>query len=178
MSYCLSLSFIDVFPKWVLGVKYGNLEVKLGNTFEPIQVKNPPILTWNADPEKLYLLCMTDPDVPLRLYPIYREFHHWLVGNIPGAEISMGEILTDYVGAGPPKGTGLHRYILLIYEQPGKLAFDEKHLTIRTGKGREKFSIRDFAKKYKLGDPIAGNFYLAEWDDYVPNLYKQMNISV
>ncbi|ODM88163.1 Phosphatidylethanolamine-binding protein 1 [Orchesella cincta] len=61
--------------------------------------------------------------------------HHWLVG------------------------TGLHRYIFLIYEQPEKLTFDEKRLTNRSGDGRGKFSIRNFAKKYNLGQPIAGNFY-------------------
>ena len=37
------------------------------------------------------------------------------------------------------------------------------------------FKIRDFAKKYNLGEPIAGNFYQAEWDDYVPKLYEQLS---
>lgn len=72
-------------------------------------------------------------------------------------------------------GTGLHRYIFLIYEQPKKLTFDEKRLTNRSGDHRGKFSIRNLAKKYHLGEPIAGNFYQAEWDDYVPKLYKQLS---
>ena len=32
----------------------------------------------------------------------------------------------------------------------------------------------EFAQKYALGNPVSGNFYLAEWDDYVPTLYKQL----
>lgn len=39
---------------------------------------------------------------------------------------------------------------------------------------RGNFSIKKFGEKYKLGEPIAGNFYQAEFDDYVPILYKQL----
>ncbi|ODM88164.1 Phosphatidylethanolamine-binding protein 1 [Orchesella cincta] len=137
--------------------------------------QKPPTITWNADPKKFYLLCLTDPDAPSRKEPTYREFHHWLVGNIPGTEIAKGDTLTEYVGSGPPQGTGLHRYVFLIYEQPGKLTFDEKRISNRSEEGRGKFSIRNLAKKYKLGQPIAGNFYQAEWDDYVPEVHKQLS---
>lgn len=72
--------------------------------------------------------------------------------------------------------TGLHRYILLVYKQPdGKINFDEKRLTNRSGDNRGSFHIRDFAKKYKLGEPLAGNFFQAEYDDYVPKLYEQLS---
>lgn len=49
---------------------------------------------------------MTDPDAPSREDPKFREWHHWLVGNIPGSEIAKGETLSAYVGSGPPQGTG------------------------------------------------------------------------
>ncbi|ODM89618.1 Phosphatidylethanolamine-binding protein F40A3.3, partial [Orchesella cincta] len=168
---------LDVIPKAVLEVKYGNLEVKLGNILTPTEVKSPPNIIWNVDSKKLYLLCMIDPDGPSRKEPKFREFHHWLVGNIPGTEIAKGDTLTEYVGSGPPPGTGLHRYVILIYEQPGKLTFDEKRISNRSGDGRGGLSIRKFAKKYNLGYPIAGNFFQAEWDDYVPKLYEQLGVS-
>ena len=47
-----------------------------------------------------------DPDAPSRRDPKFREWHHWLVGNIPGDKINEGEVLSEYVGSGPPKGTG------------------------------------------------------------------------
>lgn len=97
-----------------------------------------------------------------------------MIGNIPGHDVSKGEVLSDYVGSGPPPGTGLHRYVFLIYKQNGKLNFDEPRLTNTSGEKRGGFSIAKFATKYNLGNPVAGNFYQAEWDDYVPLLYKQL----
>ena len=47
-----------------------------------------------------------DPDAPSRKEPKFREWHHWLVVNIPGQDVSKGETLSEYVGSGPPEGTG------------------------------------------------------------------------
>lgn len=54
----------------------------------------------------LLIICITDPDAPSRKEHTYREWHHWLVGNIPGNDISKGETLSEYVGSGPPPDTG------------------------------------------------------------------------
>ncbi|XP_011302616.1 protein D2 isoform X2 [Fopius arisanus] len=166
---------IDEVPPAVVDVTYGNnLKVEIGKELTPTQVKDKPEVKWNSEAGAFYTLCMTDPDAPSRKTPTFREWHHWLVGNIPENKISEGEVLSDYVGSGPPKDTGLHRYVFLVYKQPGKLSFDEKRLTNRSGDGRGKFSIRKFAAKHQLGQPIAGNMYQAAWDDYVPILYKQL----
>ncbi|KAH7636243.1 protein D3 [Dermatophagoides farinae] len=168
---------IDTVPLHVAEVKFNSgVEMKLGNELTPTQVQNVPVsVKWPAEPDTLYTVCMTDPDAPSRQQPKYREWHHWLVVNVPGNDIGKGEILSEYVGSGPPKGTGLHRYVLVIYKQPGKITPDEKRLTNRSGEGRANFKIREFAKKYNLGEPVAGNFYQAEWDDYVPKLYEQLS---
>lgn len=41
--------------------------------------------------------------VPLFLF---REWHHFLVTNMKGNDVDSGRVLSDYVGSGPPKGTG------------------------------------------------------------------------
>ena len=55
----------------------------------------------------------SDPDAPSRANPTKGEWRHWLVVNISGCDVTGGETLFEYVGSGPPKGTGLHRYIYL-----------------------------------------------------------------
>lgn len=116
-----------------------------------------------------------DPDAPSRENPKYREWHHWLVGNIYGGDVNKGEVLSDYIGSGPPKGTGLHRYIFLVYKQQVKCDFSKvPKLPNNSGDKRGKFSISKFAQQFKLGPPLAGNFYVAKYDDYVPKLYAKL----
>lgn len=166
---------IDNVPASLLEVVYPNTaKVENGNELTPTKVKDIPSAKWPFEEESLYLLIMTDPDAPSREQPKFREWHHWLVGNIPGNEVSKGVTLSQYIGAGPPKGSDRHRYVILMYKQPKQLNFDEGRLTNKSGKGRWKFSIRKFAKKYNLGELIAGNFFQAQWDSYVPTLYKQL----
>lgn len=170
----------DVVPKapeHLLEVSYGHHKVDLGNILTPTQVKDMPThIHWPTEPGALYTLIMTDPDAPSRKDPIYREWHHWLVVNIEGNHVNHGTTLSEYVGSGPPKGTGLHRYVFLAFKQPKKLADDVRpHLTNKSGDHRGKFKISEFASQHHLGYPVAGNFYQAEWDDYVPKLYEQLS---
>lgn len=48
-----------------------------------------------------------DPDAPSRTDPKFREWNHWCVVNIPGSDVSRGEVLSQYVGSGPPQGTSI-----------------------------------------------------------------------
>lgn len=166
---------VDTVPQNTVQVCYNGLNVDMGNVLTPTQVQGQPTVSYPTEANALYTLCMTDPDAPSRAAPKYREWHHWLVVNIPGCKVEQGETLSQYVGSGPPKGTGLHRYVFLVYKQPGPLTCDERRLTNRSGDHRGNFKIRDFAVKYGLGEPVAANFYQAEWDDYVPKLYEQLS---
>lgn len=162
-------------PAAILSVEYpGGTVVELGNELAPTKVKDIPKITFEMEEGVFYVLIMTDPDAPSRQKPKFREWNHWLVVNIHSDSIDKGTTLSEYIGAGPPKGTGLHRYVFLLYKQPRKLTFDEAHLTNKSGSGRPMFSTKKFASKYGLGEPIAGNFFQAQWDDYVPILYKQL----
>jgi phosphatidylethanolamine-binding protein len=101
----------------------------LGNELTPTLVKDVPTVEWTADAGSYYTLVMTDPDAPSRAEPKFREWHHWIVANIPGNDVGEGETLSAYIGSGPPQGTGLHRYVILVYKQGEKLEFDEPRLT-------------------------------------------------
>ncbi|KAG2470677.1 PEBP1 protein, partial [Polypterus senegalus] len=174
----LALTEVEEQPAKPLTVHYGSLEIdELGRVLTPTQVQNRPTsISWEGcDPGKMYTLALTDPDAPSRKDPKFREWHHFLVVNMKGSDINSGKVLSDYVGSGPPKGTGLHRYVWLIYEQPAELSCDEPVLSNRSGDHRGKFKIAQFRKKYGLGRPVAGNCYQAEWDSYVPKLYEQLS---
>ncbi|XP_072520738.1 phosphatidylethanolamine-binding protein 1 [Salminus brasiliensis] len=177
-SGALALTEVDEKPAKPLTVKYGSLEIdELGKVVTPTQVQNrPTLIDWEGcDPNKLYTLAMTDPDAPSRKDPKFREWHHFLVVNMKGNNVSSGCVMSDYVGAGPPNGTGLHRYLWLVYEQPGSVNCTESVLTNRSGDKRGKFKIASFRSKYGLGAPVAGSCFQAEWDDYVPKLYEQLS---
>ncbi|XP_037948323.1 protein D2-like [Teleopsis dalmanni] len=166
---------VQQLPGQSLQINYsGGQNVDYGNVLTPTQVKSPPKVVWDAEADTFYTLIMTDPDAPSRAEPKFREWHHWLVTNIPGSAIDQGDVLTEYVGSAPPKNTGLHRYVFLLYKQPGKVQFNEPNISKTSGSNRGKFSAKKFSAKYKLGDPIAANFYQAEYDDYVPTVYKQL----
>ncbi|XP_031332286.1 protein D2-like [Photinus pyralis] len=169
---------IDIIPSDLAEVVYPNdVRVEIATELKPIQVKEPPIIRWAAHPNLFYTISLTDPDAPSNRNPILREWHHWLVGNIPGDAIEKGETLTEYIGAGPPRGSGLHRYVFLVFQQKDRIQFEEQRLTNDSVKNRGKFSIRKFAQKYNLGNPIAANFFHAQWDDYVPILYTQLKMA-
>lgn len=173
---CIVPDVITVAPSELIEINYpSGLKVEMGKELTPTQVKDKPVVKWAAKDSEYYTLAMVDPDAPSRESPKFREWHHWLLGNIFGGDMNKAEVLSDYIGSGPPKGTGLHRYVFLIYKQLEKCNFSKMpKLSSNSGDKRGKFSIAKFAQEYKLGNPIAGNFYVAKYDDYVPKLYAKL----
>ena len=45
-------------------------------------------------------------------------------------------------------GTGLHRYVFLVYKQSGKITPDEKKLTNRSGEGRANVSKQEISLQF------------------------------
>lgn len=166
---------IDAKPPSSLKVEWSpDVRAEQGNELKPTQVKNQPKISWDAKANQLYLLAMVDPDAPSRADPKLREIAHFMIANIPGNDISKGDTLFEYIGSGPPQGTGLHRYIFLLFEQKGRVTSSIK--TPKTSrKDRMNFSIRKFAKEHDLGPLVAANFYQAQYDDYVPLLHAQLS---
>ncbi|XP_049304328.1 protein D1-like isoform X1 [Bactrocera dorsalis] len=113
---------IDNKPKGLLQVTYSSgVKVELGKELTPTQVKDQPTVSWEAEDDVLYTLIMVDPDAPSRAEPTSREILHWLVINIPGNKVAEGQTVAEYIGSGPPEGTGLHRYVFLVFKQTDKI---------------------------------------------------------
>lgn len=158
-----------------LEVSYGNENAVLqGNILCPFDVKaRPRKIHYPFEYSKYYTLVLADLDAPCRENPEDAQWLHWLVVNIPACRIGSGETIVGYVGAAPPRGTGLHRYVFTLLEQPKRLKFCERPINNRKADGRENFCLEELKTKYDL-KVFAANFYRAQWDCYVPKIYKQM----
>lgn len=85
-----------------------------------------------SEKDTFYTLVMTDPDATSRTNPDLREIRHWLVMNIPGCSIGLGDEVIEFMGSGPQKDTGLHRYVFLVYKQPnGRITHNEPRSSSR-----------------------------------------------
>ena len=60
-----------------------------------------------------------------------------------------------------------------MYKQNGRITYTDPKLGLSVD-NRGCTKANDVAQKYGLGSPVAGNFYQAEWDDYVPKLYEKL----
>ncbi|CAL4120807.1 unnamed protein product, partial [Meganyctiphanes norvegica] len=160
---------IDHVPEDAIEITYGRLDennlidVKFGNVLIPSEAENPPTsVSWPTNPGKFYTFIMIDPDVPTRNFPVFREYLHCLVVNIPGNKVTDGETLAEYIGPAPPAHTGFHRYVFLVYCQTrGEIDFDVERLSRAASYGRSNFKSQEFAETWSL-DLVAGNFFLAE----------------
>src|SRR5699024_8480345 len=94
---------LDTVPANVALVKYApGVEMNLGNELTPTQVKDVPVeIQWPTEPNSLYTVLFTDPDAPSRTMPAFKEVLHWLVVNVPGADLSKGATVMEYAGSGP-----------------------------------------------------------------------------
>lgn len=149
---------IGAVPSSDVTIKYNSgVEVTYGNELTPRQVKDKPTVDWPTKQE-LYTVAMVDLDAPSRKDPSSREVLHWLVVNIPGKDISKGETLAEYIGAGPPKGTDLHRYVFIVYHQVNHhIIHSTLKVTNTSSIGRSKYSIKKFAQQHHL-HVLAGKF--------------------
>ncbi|CAG2116490.1 unnamed protein product, partial [Medioppia subpectinata] len=159
---------VDTVPNNIIKIHYpSGVDVNLGNELTPLSVKDEPTVQWPTEEGEYYTLAMVDPDAGE-----FAQVKHWLVVNILGNDVSKGEILVPYGGSRPPK-TSLNRYIFLVYKQSGHLKHTETPIASGSRVGRIKFNIRQFAFKYNLGQPFAGNLYLAKGDEYSEQLRAQ-----
>ncbi|KRT83841.1 hypothetical protein AMK59_3674, partial [Oryctes borbonicus] len=108
-------------PRVPLKVSFGDLPVYYGNMIKPSEAKWKPNIFYKTNNESLWTLILTNPDGHLTKQN--SEYVHWFIGNIPGNNIEKGEIIVDYLQPFPPKGTGYHRFVFILYKQDKHIDF-------------------------------------------------------
>ncbi|XP_050297579.1 cell surface glycoprotein 1-like isoform X11 [Anthonomus grandis grandis] len=149
-------------------------QVNLGKELTPTQTLQPPSIYWEADRKSFYTLCMVDPDAPRAKESKFNEWNHWLVGNIPGNRIAQGQPLVQYLPPCPQRNSPPHRYTYMVFKQPSRISFKEPTIPANSFQNRDGFSLRNFAQKYQLGQPIAGNYFKCRWDRSVPKIFEKI----
>ncbi|SCU96565.1 LADA_0H01596g1_1 [Lachancea dasiensis] len=135
----------DFKPWGLLAAEYSpSAPVAMGNTLSPEETQIKPKVHFTLDPKSefkvqdadLFTLVITDPDAPSRTEKKWSEYCHYVetdirlpfeyshntssaVPDFVASELASGKPLMDYVGPAPPQGTGKHRYVFLLYKQPG-----------------------------------------------------------
>ncbi len=80
-------------------------------------------MTYPTEAGAFYTVIMTDPDAPSRKDPKFREWHHWMVINVPGHDVSQGTTNSEYIGSGPPPNTGEYNIVKCSCTRTQILAF-------------------------------------------------------
>ncbi|XP_056364686.1 phosphatidylethanolamine-binding protein 4 [Oenanthe melanoleuca] len=117
---------------------------------------------WARKDEK-YVLVMVDPDSPSRAEPRFQFWRHWMVTDILGSDLRVGNIkgkvLTAYSRPKPPRYSGYHRYQFRIYEQPEHETIalsEEERVSLGT------WDLKDFVEVFSLGNPVASTQFLTK----------------
>ncbi|KAJ3908400.1 phosphatidylethanolamine-binding protein [Lentinula edodes] len=89
---------------------------------------------------------------------------HWLENSVV---VSNGEVsnssataITSYAGPAPASGSGPHRYVVILYQQPSSFSppseFSQPNL------GVSKFDLNGYVKDSQLGLIVAANYFTVE----------------
>nr|XP_054752562.1 protein D3-like [Lytechinus pictus] len=162
---------IDVAPPLRAEVIYqSGVSCDFGNELTPTQVKDMPHITFPSEEGALYTIIMIDWDTPEAV----RAIHHFMMVDVSNGDSKTGTVRSEYIGSGAPEGTGLHRYCFFVFKQPPGFKPDGPYLP-RSRERRKKFCLKRYAAENDLGDPVAGNFFQAQYDDYVPTQTAELN---
>ncbi|CAH0387521.1 unnamed protein product [Bemisia tabaci] len=154
---------LEDVPLQVIKVKFQDKIVNLGNKLTLLDIMVPPThVSWEFEKGALYTLIMSGPDYPSRMLPEFREYPHWVVGNIPGNSYLAGETVFDYHDPPETYHPGTHRFVFTLYKQNGSepVEFDENILKKENMiLFRKYFKTEIFGRKYRMEAPIGVNFF-------------------
>ncbi|XP_056325174.1 39S ribosomal protein L38, mitochondrial [Danio aesculapii] len=164
-------------PRVMLRIGYGDdssASVHYGNHLTPSQAEQAPHVHYEAEEDSLWTLLLTSPDE--HLLDGEQEYLHWLVGNIPGRAVASGDQICPYLSPFPAKGTGLHRFIFILFKQDALVDFgsDVRPVPCDSLKQRS-FQTLDFYRKHQdLITPAGLAFFQCQWDQSVTQTFHNI----
>lgn len=94
-------------------------------------------------------------------------------GNIPGNQVEKGETIVEYLQPFPPKGTGYHRHVFILYKQNKKLDFSKYQSGGPAVNLHERtFKTYDFYRSLQDDITPAGlAFFQSDWTPSLKSFY-------
>lgn len=184
---------IDEFlPSLLIDVQWSSKNhANLGNTLKPKKLQNEPSISLSRPPSAdglctsittnvTYTVTLSDPDAPSRDDPEWSEMCHWIATGLAvsgdtksSCSSSLTLSLTDlqdvmsYYPPGPPKKTGKHRYVFLVFA-PANGTTDALNLTKPADRRHwgyeyegERVGVRRWSQENGLV-PVAANFVYSQ----------------
>ncbi|KAF9524733.1 PEBP-like protein [Crepidotus variabilis] len=185
-TFTPSVLFSVVWPSNGSEVVLGS-KIPREDTIEEPKIKIQPLLApeaINAGGETLsksksdgavsYTLVLTDPDAPSKADPKYGQWRHWVLTGVqlPAANAAETEGVfalkpkaasTTYIPPTPPPGSGLHRYVFLLFQEPAG-GFTVPQGSVETDSefnARRNWDAIKFADKHSL-KLVGATYFLTE----------------
>ncbi|KAJ7470505.1 phosphatidylethanolamine-binding protein [Mycena latifolia] len=154
-------------PDALLSVAFSGSDITPGQALTQAAVGTKPAVTVDAlDASTLtgsFTIAMVDADV-VGTDESGGVNRHWLEN---GVTVSSGTVsnasattITAYAGPGPAPGSGPHRYVVLLYEQPSTFTAPANLSTLVDGV--HKFDLTAYVKESGLGNLVAANYFTVE----------------
>lgn len=123
-----------------MDVRFGNHRVKNNEILSLTTAQKPFSVSWNGSSDGIYSLIVYDLSIPGK-----SPYVHFWAQNIPGDDLSQGNILIPYQPPSPPDGT--HDYVIDLFQQPRNYGNSEIDMKLRP---RENFPIETVANSSGL----------------------------
>ncbi|KAK8845323.1 hypothetical protein IAR55_006036 [Kwoniella newhampshirensis] len=162
-------------PTATLTVTFGTDTISTGQNLTAAEVASYPNVSVTPSSNTtfedgtLYTILMVDANPVGTDEATTEQTRHWLVNSVSIATASAAPYavnytgstaITDYAGPGPFAGTGSHRYVIALYEQPSTFTAPANLSTAGTPLGT--IFLSSYVSESGLGDLISANYFQVE----------------
>ncbi len=152
----------DFTPTIHLSIAFPTKPISNGTLVRVHEVQSAPTVSLSSIPspndtqnqqdqkqQQRFTLMLLDPDAPTPDDPKFAYWRHWVVANLSLA--GGGRTLTEYLAPGPKDESGPHRYLFLVFLEPGEgLELEREDVGGEQFVERRSFGVEGFVERWGL----------------------------
>ncbi|KAF9264921.1 PEBP-like protein [Marasmius fiardii PR-910] len=154
-------------PTALLTINFAGVgDLTPGQLLTPEQTAPTPTISFTPANSSVKLdgnftIFMVDADIAGTTDPNVNR--HWLVNGVTVQDNKLSNssatAITSYAGPGPSEGSGPHRYVIILYQQPAEFIAPAD---FRDPIGVTKMNLQTYVLDSKLGPVVAANYMTVE----------------